>query len=344
MDNGTEAAAERIGEGVAVEEVCDGFADVDELRRSEVALEHDLAVAVAFILREVEAAVVDEGKCVFDLRAFCKRRQQVDFAGLQRVEHRFGNDLLVDDLFDVRLLALIVALVVIVDHEDGFVCRLVVGLQGVRAAGEAVVALVAGGIDRIFAVGKREVFVEVCAFALIGEVNVRRQPHGAGQRSDTGVNHFKEVRQVVCADGDGELIVAEETDAGERTGRFFCADDVAGFVSFSRLVEFGVADELEAVAARSAELNDHRRGEEKDFGNIVFRGDGGAIVPLQILCQVEGEGLRAVCVCSRRDLCNVFIVDIFGVAGQRNRRITADEVADVFVCRVVRPLSIAPVA
>lgn len=72
MDNGAVAAAEGVGELLAVEQVCNCLTDSSKLRRAKVALEHQLAVAVTGVMAVDEAAGVSQVERGIDLVAFAE--------------------------------------------------------------------------------------------------------------------------------------------------------------------------------------------------------------------------------------------------------------------------------
>ena len=312
--------------------MCKRFADVDKLRRPGVALKEQAVVSVARIRRTAETAFFGERHRIPDRAAFRQAQNQVDAAVFQRAADRFRGDIAVVNRFDVRLLPLIVALVVFVDGKHGFSGRQIAGFQPVRAAGKAVQPLTACGFDAALTVARREIPVEMCAAPLVGNLDICREPHIARQRCDVQIRLFEIIRHQPQSDVDGKPVFAQQPDAPEW---------IHWTVPFRECV---IAGEGEAVIARGTEFPDRPRGKEQDFGDVILRGDRRAVVPLQVLRQIDGKGLRAVCFLRLRDGCDGFVIDRFAGAGPRNQGIALREVQDELIRRVVRPLLAAPVA
>ena len=296
MCNGTVAAGERLGERLTVNAVRDCLTDSRELRRTEVAAVAQLTVAGAAVVDRGELAVagVDQLERFLGRVAAGDAHQDIHAARLQVLQLCLRDDLLVNDLLDGRLCVLEVALVVGVLLQNGGLGAGVIALHHVRTGVGVLggVGILGGSLDvrshgvAVAALGV-EVVGQVNAVAVVLDLGIA-QPHLGVLRGETGVGHVIEVGDVVAGDREGELVIAQQADAGE----FLLALCGAGTGVRGEIL---VADQRQTGAVVLAgSLSRDRRGERQQVGEVVLGSDSGAVAELQVVVQLDLKGLGAV--------------------------------------------------
>ena len=223
--------------------------------------------------------------------------QNVNAAGLQVFQLGLGDDLLVDDRLDLGLYAFVVALELGVELQDSGLVGSIIAGDGVgTGAGQAAVGVPGvlghgGGQLVALAVLGIELVGPVNAFAVILQV-AAGVPHILMIRREAGIGDGIEVRQIVGRNGHGELIVAQQAQAGHDLAR--AVNAVVGTVVGSERI---VADSgHQGLVILAGSLSGNRRGEGHGKVQVVLRGHGGAIGELQIVIDLDVVGLAAVIV------------------------------------------------
>ncbi len=223
-------------------------------------------------------------------------RDDVKAAGLEVLKLGVSDDLLVDDLLDVRNSALVVALEVRVDLQDSLRGGRVEALHAVGAGvGERSVGSLGGlgevvldhsGLRVGVAVLGVEVAGDVNALAVVSKVGVA-QEEVDGLSGECAVGDVVEVRQLVSGDGDGEGVVVDQTQTGEsgRAGAFGAVIELVGVLP---------ADDGAAVGLLAGGLGPDRSQAGSGVDNVVLRGDGGAVGELHVVEDLDGGGLVAL--------------------------------------------------
>ena len=292
MDDSAVAAGELLCESVAVDGVHDGLTDLGEVDRAKVSAEAELAVAGAVIVgrRESFGVLFNDRQSSVGCVAAGDVAQNVDFALLELLVLGLVNDLDVGNGLDGGLVAFRGALKVGVQGQGSGQSGLVPAGNGVRAGvregGDVHTVGVDHGSHGVgIAVLRVEVAGDVSAFAVVSDVAVVAEPQREVLGRHSGVGEVVVVRQIVGSDGDGEGVVVDQAQAGERHG------------SVGRGGVIVIADNVHAghmVAGSS--LSGNGGGENEGVNQIVLRGDGGAIGEDEIVSDLDGEGLGAILV------------------------------------------------
>ena len=326
VDNGAVTLAELVGKLVAVEQVGDGMAHSLKLRGAEVALEGDLAVAVALEGGHAVAALFHEVQGSVDLVAVGQLVQHVDGAGLEGVKLGLLHGLDHDDLLDGRLLALEVAGVVGVDLHNGLGSAGVVAHHLVGAGGDAAFIDPAGGVQ----LGSNQgAAVQVHALAVVLDGQLGGSVLGQVQGAQGSVAQIIVVGHIVRADGDGVGVLVQQPQAGDVVGR-------AGLIVGSAHHDVG-GDLRAGLQGGGGEGN-------QIIGHIVGGGDGLAVIVNQALVDLHGEGLGAVLVHHGVDarggggVHHESAVLVVGDGG-----VVVDEIAQRLIVGVVGPPGVAQV-
>ena len=224
-------------------------------------------------------------------------RDDVKTAGLEVLELGIGNDLLVDDLLDVRNSALVVALEVGVQLQNSLGGGGVKALHAVGAGvgersvgflgGQGEVILDLGSLDKAVAVLGIEVAGDVDAVAVVSKIGAFAQVELDGRSGESAVGDVVEVRQLISGDGDSEGVVVDQTQAGElgSAGAF-------GAVIF--LVSILPAENGTAVGLHAGSLGPDRSQAGSGGDQVVLGGDSGAVGELHVIEDGDGDGLVAV--------------------------------------------------
>ena len=326
MNDRAVAAGEGGSELFAVKQVCNSLTDSSELRGAAVALEHDLAVAVAGVVAVVEFAGLSHVEGSVDLVTFGQLGQEVDFARLESVHHGVVFSLDDNNRLDGRLLALKVAAVVGVDLKRSGQSAGVEALDAVRAGGDAVSVHITGSVDLI---SDELAAVEVSAVAVVLDGQVSGSVHRQVQRRQGSVAERIVIVGVVSCDLDGVGIGIQQADAGQLLGLAVLVLGTA---------ENGVGGDGRAGFLRG-------RGQlDQSVGDVVSSGDGLAVVVGQALVDLDGEGDGTVIVL---DVLNGgsggLVHDHLAELIENDGVIVVDQVADNLVAGVVGPPGVAEV-
>ena len=327
VDHGAVALAELVGKLGAVEQVGNSMAHRLKLGGAEVALEGDLAVAVALEGGHAVAALFHEVQGSVDLVAVGQLVQHVDGAGLEGVKLGLLHGLDHDDLLDGRLLALEVAGVVGVDLHNTLGSAGVIAHHLVGAGGDAALIDPAGGVQLA---GHQGAAVQVHALAVVLDSQLSGSVLGQVQGAQGSVAQIIVVGHIVRADGDGVGVLVQQPQAGDVVDR-------AGLIVGSAHHDVG-GDLRAGLQGGGGEGN-------QIIGHIVGGGDGLAVIVNQALVDLHGEGLGAVLVHHG--------VDARGGGGVHHQRavlvvgnggVVVDEIAERLVVGVVGPPGVAQVA
>ena len=331
MNDCAVALAEGVGELNSVEEVSNCLTNLDELCRTKVADEYDLAVAGALELYIVEAALLYEVKCRGDLVTIGYCVVYIEAACLKAVDSRIilcADD---DDLLDVRLLAFEVTCILVVDFERSRESSLVKLYKVVRACRYTACGLEAGILDLFANVSEREVAGEFCAFAVVFDINALAEPEVEVHGRECAVTELIIVRNVIRRDCYREGVLIDEAETRED-------------LSFT-IEEILTADNLRISSAGDLEILSYGRAAKKRLSDKVLSRDGVAIVVYKAGLYFDCEGLGAILV---EDVINALrdcgVDDVVTVSVCRNRAVIVDEVADHIIRSIVCPHCTTPVA
>ena len=145
---------------------------------------------------------------------------------------------------------------------------------------------------------------EVAAFAVVSDVVVAA-PQFLDERGEAGIADGIVVVRILRLNGDGELVVGQQAQAGKGLG------DAVALVGAVVSVEFLKADHRQAsLAILALSLGGDEGREDHGEVQIVLRGDGGAVAEDQTVVQGDGVGEGAILILNLVKLLDDRLVDL----------------------------------